>query len=69
LEGKKKKNLVIIGLKECRTPNCRPLSGAREKKSPNFRNHKIGKKKLKKFENTLVIIGLKEGPFGALTRL
>jgi hypothetical protein len=30
--GGKKKKLVIIGLKECRTPHCRPLSGAGEKK-------------------------------------
>jgi hypothetical protein len=43
--------------------------GPVKKKSPNFQNHKIGKKIKKKLENTLVIIGLKEGPLGALTRL
>ncbi len=69
MEEKKRKNLVIIGLKECRTPNCRPLSGAGEKNYQIFETTKLGNFLKKKLENTLVIIGLKEGPFGALTRL
>jgi hypothetical protein len=46
LEEKTNKNLVIIGLKECRTPTCRPLSRAGEKnitklsKPQNWRKRK-----------------------------